>query len=417
LDTKAAGVELENQLAALDEETEYYNGILATNSAALGENASAATAAAGGVGQLKMSEDELADFTEAVNQSIDSQISLFDKFAEGTTVSANEMKSNLESQIEGLTEWQGNFDALADQIGGKGDALLKQLAEMGPQGNGYIKALLSMDDLSSYVEQYNEALQLKEDATADIVNSYLDAGVSVGEGFTEGIVQGHEDTASDVSDAAEKVVEDTKQAATEKAEEFTDVGDQAMTSTADGVTNNTDKVVTAVKGAGAKAYTAAEESMGKDKFVTVGENITAGIALGIENGSSAIVTQIQNVAKKAVETANASLKIESPSKVFRQVGEYIDLGLAEGIETKSDRVMDAINKTMEETVIAGASAVTTPSGMDTNTIAGVIANAIEQGLGNFALNVNADVDRDAIVKITVDANNNYKTRKGASQYV
>jgi hypothetical protein len=55
--------------------------------------------------------------------------------------------------------------------------------------------------------------------------------------------------------------------------------------------------------------------------------------------------------------------------------------------------------------------------MDTNTIAGVIANAIEQGLGNFALNVNADVDRDAIVKITVDANNNYKTRKGASQYV
>jgi len=415
-DLRGANAECEEQIASLSEEEEILTGKLRENAEAATQAGTSAGGATVGIEQLKLSEEELEDFVTAVNQSIESQTSLFDKFSEATTVSADELKGNLESQIEGLTEWESNFDALAEQIGGQGDALLKQLAEMGPAGNGYIKALLNMDDLTEYVTKYNEALQLKADATNEIVNTYLDAGVSVGEGFTEGVVQGHEETASEVTDAAEKVVEESKESATEKAEEFSDVGEQAMTSTSEGVTQNSTQVTEAVQKAGDEAYQTAEKAMAKDKFQTVGENISAGIAEGIATGASVITEQIQLVAQKAVETANASLKIESPSKVFRQVGEYIDLGLAEGIETKSNKVMEAINQTMNETVLAGASAVTTSSGMDSNSIAGVIARAIENGLGSFVMNVNADVDRDSIVDITVEANRSRRMRTGVGIY-
>lgn len=416
-ETKGEISALDQAAADLSEEEQILTQKIEENTAATTASGEAAAGATNGFEQLKMSEDELEDFVEAVNGSIESQINLFDKFNEGTKVTAQELQSNLDSQIEGLTEWEGNFSALADQIGGEGDALLEQLAKMGPQGNGYIKALLNMDDLAGYVAQYNEALQLKADATADIVNTYLDAGTNAGESFTQGIVEGYENTSSEVVEAAENTVSDAEEAATDKAKDFTKTGETSMESTKEGIESKAPEVDTAIEKVGENAVKTADNAMGKKQFVSVGENIPKGIVEGINNGKSEVITSVKTMAAEAVKAAKDELEIKSPSRKFYEIGAYSAEGYTLGFNEHSKDMLDAVSNTMNETANAAYAPVTTPSGMDSTTIAETISNAIEKGLAEFVLNVNTNVKEDSIVAVTVAANKKHQIMTGGGLYV
>lgn len=409
--------ECQESIEELTGEEQILNDMLAENARASEQAGASAAGAADGFNQLKLTEEQLEEFVEAVNKSIDSQINLFEKFSGGAEQSAAELKSNLESQIEGLTEWEDNFDRLAEQIGGQGDALLQQLAQMGPAGNGYIKALLNMDDLQSYVEQYNEALKLKEEATSEIVNSYLDAGTSTSEAFVEGATTAYEEHGSEIAEAAAETVEQAVEEATDAAKEADKVGEQADTSTAEGIEKNADKPANQMEALSKKVVKTAETTMGKAKFAEIGKNIPAGLAQGVQDGSAALVAAVSQMAAQAAQAARDKLKIESPSKVFEEIGSYTAQGFIQGFESNTPAMLKMMSDTMEETSRAGASAVTTPSGMSNDKVAEAISDAIERGLSQFTLNVNADVDKDAIVRITVDDNNNYRQRKGVGRYV
>jgi len=415
-ETKGEISALDAATADLSEEEQILTQKIAENAAATTASGDAAAGATSGFEQLKMSEDELEDFVEAVNSSIESQISLFDQFNEGTKVTAQELQSNLESQIEGLTEWENNFSALADQIGGQGDALLEQLAQMGPQGNGYIKALLNMDDLTGYVAQYNEALQLKADATADIVNTYLDAGTNAGESFVQGIVEGHEAKANEVVTAAETTVEDAQEATTNKAKDFTKTGETAMDSTKQGIESKAPDVNAAIQKVGEEAVRTADNAMGKKQFEPIGKNITAGIVEGIKSGQGEILATIKLMAAEAVKAAKTELEIKSPSKKFEEIGAYSSEGYLIGFNSHSQEILDAVSNTMAETANAAYAPVTTPSGMDSASMADVISRSIEKGLSEFVLNVNANVKEDALVAVTVEANKNHRIRTGGGLY-
>jgi hypothetical protein len=87
-----------------------------------------------------------------------------------------------------------------------------------------------------------------------------------------------------------------------------------------------------------------------------------------------------------------------------------------GFNSNAKAIVDSVKSTMNETLAAASSPVTSPSGLDSTGMASTIANAIEHGLAQFTLNINADVDKQAIVDITVDANRRNKIRTGASIY-
>jgi len=88
----------------------------------------------------------------------------------------------------------------------------------------------------------------------------------------------------------------------------------------------------------AKAISALRAGMSSSVTRPIGLNAMIGMAAGILSGRSVVVNAIRIVAKAAVRAAKAKLKIQSPSKVFRdEVGRMMVRGIGEGtiLESKA----------------------------------------------------------------------------------
>ena len=416
-ETKGEVAALDQGIEDLSEEEQILTEKMAAATQATSANGEAASGAATGVNALKLSEEELEEFVENVNKSIDSQINLLEEHQAVTEVSKETLKKNLDEQTGALEQWANDFEELAAK--GIDDGLLKQLAEMGPAAEGYIKGLLKMseEELSAYSEKFAEATKLKTETATEIANSYLDAGTEWGEAAGEGTVTGMENKQGDVADAAEKTIEEAKDTAEEKAEEFKDTGEKAMDSTKDGIESNAGNVTKAVEKVGQSAVKTAENSMGKSKFVPIGENIPRGMAEGVKKGQDELVTAVKAMAKEAVAAAEKELVIKSPSKKFEQIGAYTSEGFLVGFNSNTQAIMESVRSAMNETALAAASPVTTPSGLDTTGVTNAISKAIENGMSQITFNLNVGVGRDSIVEAVVGDNNIFKKQTGASRYV
>lgn len=87
----------------------------------------------------------------------------------------------------------------------------------------------------------------------------------------------------------------------------------------------------------------------KQKFMSldwkqIGKDIITGIVNGVKAAASELYEAMKDLAGNALETAKEKLRINSPSKVFRdEVGESIPEGMALGITENSDMVTDALD--------------------------------------------------------------------------
>ena len=83
--------------------------------------------------------------------------------------------------------------------------------------------------------------------------------------------------------------------------------------------------------AAARIETALRIAIRQDTMRGIGYNAMLGLGLGILSGRSFVVAAIQKVARETVAAAKRELKIESPSKVFRdEFGRMSTRGLGEG---------------------------------------------------------------------------------------
>lgn len=74
-------------------------------------------------------------------------------------------------------------------------------------------------------------------------------------------------------------------------------------------------------------------------MLQIGKSICKGLADGIWGGIKWVTDAAKGIAKQAEKDARATLKINSPSKVFRdRIGKSIPEGMAIGIETNADSV-------------------------------------------------------------------------------
>ena len=106
----------------------------------MGESAEAA-----GDGITEMSDEvqtAMEEMRSSIENSINSSISLFDKFDGGTKISADKMSANLDSQIAGITNWQSNLSKLMEMGGENVQGFVQMLAEQGPQSANAVQALV-----------------------------------------------------------------------------------------------------------------------------------------------------------------------------------------------------------------------------------------------------------------------------------
>lgn len=104
---------------------------------------------------------EVESMNEALGKSIESQMDMFTQFSKGAEISKEEILANMQSQIDGVRNWEQNIDTLMHR--GVDINILRRLIEMGPQGSSYVEAFVNMsdDELKKAGALWTESLAIK----------------------------------------------------------------------------------------------------------------------------------------------------------------------------------------------------------------------------------------------------------------
>ena len=318
------------------------------------------TDALGGIGEgggkaakgAAEAKDAISDFYN----SIESAISLFDKFEEEEGMSSEELLSNMESQIFGIANWSTQLQELATK--GIDQGLLKKLADMGPSGQKYVKAFVSMtaDQLAHANELYQQSLLLPQHVTAQVFASFEVAGQNATTGFLNGL--DHDQVKTQGVQFAHDFLDNFRAAMGihSPSEETKQDGINTTSGLTKGITwptamHNLEVGVTRVVN---KVLDTFDDGLDEDKFKDMGMNIVNGIKRGIEDQGtqSSLFSRLRELCNRVVEEAKSPRGFweHSPSRKFQDIGKFVVEGLAKGISDNTYSATDAIGKSATDVI-------------------------------------------------------------------
>lgn len=329
----------EGSIASLSDEYEYCYDYISQNdgiydtAAATGELGDAAAEAGEQIsGMSQEAQQALQDMYDTVQETVKGQLDIFAQFQAGTQLSTTELLNNMQSQIDGITQWADNMEQLADR--GVNQGLLQHLAELGPEGAGYVATFVQMTDeeLDKANEMFTEAMTLPDDVTSRVMESYQKAGELAAEGFRTGI----EDNADKPADASGNMADDTIKATEEAldihspSKKYEQIGENIDLGMVQGVEKRKQQVINTLNVLCTAIIAAGRAQISVSTWEEIGRRIPEGMTQGINNGSSSVVNAIEQLARNAVEAARRELDIHSPSKKFEYIGEMSGEGYISG---------------------------------------------------------------------------------------
>lgn len=137
------------------------------------------------------------DMESAVANSIESQMNMFEEFEQAESMSTETMLANMQSQINGVTNWESNLVTLSDRGINKG--LLQYLMEMGPKGASYVQTFVNMSDteLAKANKLWEQSVNIKgftndigqdlKKGMGEIVNEMNGTGYNLGAAMAGGM--------------------------------------------------------------------------------------------------------------------------------------------------------------------------------------------------------------------------------------
>ena len=312
-------VEQKDALAASDEELETVKGILGEYKTVTDEAADATGELAGSqkdatAQTVQMTQEQIEAYNElkkAIESSVDSAISAFDKFDGGTEISTGKVLENLTSQVDGISKWSDNLKTLA---GAAGEGMTKEfydyLVDLGPSSANLVQSLVNSlenntEDFSNVCIKWTEAMNLED----TVSESLAQTSVALESGMQE----------------AFKTVE----------KEGTQAGEQTGTVTTEAIAEGTEAAKEEVVSATKIVLTQANSNASamRSDFQTTGSYLMDGMKFGILTKSSEIGVAVASAIRHALEAGKREADIHSPSRKFKkEIGEQIGKGMAFGIK-------------------------------------------------------------------------------------
>lgn len=234
---------------------------------------------------------------EAVAASIEESISMFDKFSGGEKISANDILSNLNSQIDGMTKWAANMQTLAGAAGeGMTEEFYNYLVEMGPESANLVQTLVNTlnGETGKFTEicnSWTEAMNLDEEFAGEITSGYQAAqeAIEKGKAGTMGAaLKAQEETQS-------KVGTWMAQNSRNNMELEKKYGMANVVAQSEGMKDGLPEVETASQTV-ADTVIKPLETVG-DEVYKQGANVSAQYAQGINDNANLVSAAIQNIAK------------------------------------------------------------------------------------------------------------------------
>ena len=256
-----------------------------------------------------------------LNASLDSQIDLFKEFSTESDVTKESILKNMQSQIDGITNWKKTLDELSNK--GIASGLLEELKNMGPSGAAYIQQFAQMT--TEEIEKANALFNSKSSISAEtfiqnmrekvdsVKNWAANISALAGKGIEQGLLQKLQEMGPDSAEQVQAMMDMTVEQLGEVNKIYLESAKLPDTVTAQLVAS----------------YTYAGTDMAK------------GFSKGIANGASSAIAAATNMAVSALKAAKEALGIHSPSREFIKVGKNVDEGFIIGVKQYSGDVIDA----------------------------------------------------------------------------
>lgn len=297
----------------------------------------------------------LTDMQTSLTETITSQISLFEEFSGAAELTTEELLANMQSQVDGVTQWATNLALLADM--GINQGLLKTLEEMGPAGAGYVATFVQMTDeeLQKANELYAQSIALPEDAAETATQAYANAGTMAGEGFKTGIEESKEGATEAGADLAQGTTDqmvqtlEAENGSSKKTEEIGSTVDEGLIK---GINDGEQDVFKVVENICAEVVQIPQSELNTSTFYSIGMQIPAGLERGIRAGKSGVVGAITEMCTAAIKTAKSELDINSPSKKFEYMGEMSGDGYIGGWKRSMADIDAIIAASLPDTAMA-----------------------------------------------------------------
>lgn len=416
--------ELEGQLASLDDQYSIINDRISETDRILDEAERAAEEYSyGTIGALELTEEEYKELYDAVHDSIKGQMDVFAEYEKAQEQNKDQILKNMQSQVEGMESWADDITALAER--GIDQGLLKSLAEMGPQGQGYIQAFLKMSDeeLQKASQMYAHALSLPDEVAAEVTRTYEDGGYQAYNAWLKGTIEASEEMGADLEnngaeladhsvDGAINEMDDRQDEFDEKGEEnfeaysagweraagisspsrvMAEIGGYLIEGLIQGVEDNQELAEESAEDAAKSITDTFENGLHSNIFYDFGRDAINGFIDGMKARESAAVRAAKDMADSISGAFKDKMKISSPSKVFEYYGEMTAEGFDEGFRSylpKIENTMDSLTPQIEENTTSNANTYNNNSNITINVTGAEgqsveeLANAVEERLND-----------------------------------
>lgn len=261
---------------------------------------------------------------ESVTGALESQMNMFEEFSAGTEISTYDLLHNMQSQIDGVSNWADNMSTLSKR--GINEGLLQHLAEMGPEGANYVAAFARMsdDELQKASSMWEESLDIK-DGVQENISGMLD-------GVTTAISGGKDKVAA----AMKEVGAGTIAGLTEKLQsgqvEVKAAGDDVGQAAVDG------------------AKTGAGTHSPSWKTAEIGRNMNEGLVNGLNQSKGSVSSTIQQIMNEIIRSASSGLR----SSNFTSSGRNVTAGMVQGINAGRSNVTSAMQTLAAQTQTAAS---------------------------------------------------------------
>lgn len=306
-------------------------------------------------GAAKGAGSSTKDFGESLEQTLSSQMNIFQKFEAKSAMSKEELLNNMRSQIDGMANWAAQMQQLATMGIDKG--LYQKLAEMGPQGAEYVGAFASMtaEEMAAANEMWAQSLVLPGQTASMIKGSWTNISTEMVNGLSKGWA-GSAGEFHDTAMATSTDLQDdwkSENGIHSPSTVYYDFGKNMVIGLAEGIKDFSYKPIAALKLLGVKMMNAAKEGMNPADYAKLGSGVVDGLVSGMESNLDKVrtaATALSDAAKSVKSKEN--LDINSPSKAFIKIGKSVDEGFAKGISNNTDMVANSVSDMSDETIEA-----------------------------------------------------------------
>lgn len=317
--------ELRDAEAAMSEAAEEYNnyaeGLDALKNATEGINTvqieykgtthEVTTAVAEDMQNLQAAYDEART---AAEESLKTQVGLFDELSTKSDLTTSQMADNLESQAKAFTQYKDDMLAASELVekGLMDEGLLGSLQELGMDGAGYLHELVtaSKEDAEAYAEviaKYQEMVDARAELSETIGDLQTDYSDSM-----DRLLGVQTEKYGELVTTTEGTYEDIQKALEEALSTMVTTQEDGIDNMVTAVTEKYDDMKTAATGLTEAAVKGIMESLvivddgSSEVFTALGHKIPESMAAGIRAGQELVSGAVQEVINNAIDNVDMS---------------------------------------------------------------------------------------------------------------